>query len=162
LIEPNKPHPTLILGIGNVLMGDEGIGVHVVRSIERRGAPSGADVIDGGTGGFQLLEYFKAYRRILLVDATLDGQPPGTLTILRPQFSSDYPPTLTAHDIGLKDLLDAAQLLGHQPEIVLFALSVASVEGPSLELSKEIEASIPATIRAMDDMLTGLSGRSGW
>ena len=66
---------TLILGIGNYLMGDEGIGVHVANQLEKELLPVGVDVLDGGTGGFYLLEYFEIYKHVILVDATLDGNP---------------------------------------------------------------------------------------
>ncbi|RMF57894.1 MAG: hydrogenase maturation protease, partial [Calditrichaeota bacterium] len=113
---------TLILGIGNVLMGDEGVGVHAVKYIEENGLFENVDVLEGGTGGFHLLEYFQKYDRVILIDATLDENPPGTISMLKPRYSSDYPPNLSAHDIGLKDLIDALYLLEKQPEIVLFTV----------------------------------------
>ena len=97
---------------------------------------------DGGTGGFHLLEYFQNYKRVILVDATMDGRPPGALIIIKPKYSSDYPQTLTAHDIGLKDLLDALYLLDKQPEIILFAVSISNLEGLKLELSKKLQPAV--------------------
>jgi len=97
---------TLVLGLGNVLMGDEGVGVHVVRALELHTLPEGVECLDGGTGGFVLLEPLQSAGRIVLVDAAADGNPIGTVTRTTPRFSRDYPPTLTAHDIGVKDLLD--------------------------------------------------------
>ncbi len=137
---------TLILGIGNILMGDEGIGVHVARRLEE-GNHLPADVVDGGTGGFQLLDYFHQYKRVILVDATIDGKPPGTISVLHPKYSSDYPPTLTAHDIGLKDLLDALYLMNRQPEIVLVTVSIRNLDQVTMELSPRIEESIPDAIK---------------
>jgi len=99
-IERNKLKDTLVLGIGNILMGDEGVGVHLVKYLENKHLPKNVEVLDGGTGSFYLLEYFHKYRRIILVDATIDGEPAGTLNMLKPKYSSDYPTTLTAHDIG--------------------------------------------------------------
>ena len=140
----------LILGIGNLLMGDEGIGIHIVRRLQEKGELSGVDIVDGGTGGFHLLEYFQNYEQVILVDATLDGQQAGTVTLLRPKYSSDYPTTLSAHDIGLKSLLDALTLLEIQPEIALFAVSIPDLDKLSLELSPEIEGVIkPAAERIM-------------
>ena len=134
---------TLILGIGNILMGDEGVGIHVVRYLEKHANHlQGVDFLDGGTGGFHLLEFFQKYDRVILVDATIDGQPPGTVNMLTPRFSSDYPPTLTAHDIGLKDLLDALYLSQQQPEIILFTISINQLDRVTLNLSPEIQSSI--------------------
>ncbi len=98
---------TLVLGLGNVIMGDEGVGVHVVRALEKHTLPKAIECLDGGTGGFILLEPLQAADHIVLIDATDDGNSPGTVTRTTPRFSRDYPPTLTAHDIGVKDLLDA-------------------------------------------------------
>ena len=133
----------LVLGIGNVLMGDEGIGVHVVRHLEKLGVPEGVDILDGGTGSFLLLEPMQRARKVILVDATLDNHPPGTVRRLTPRFSTEYPRTLTAHDIGLKDLLDAFYLLEHPVDVVLFAVSIASLQEIGMELSPEIEARVP-------------------
>jgi len=134
----------LVLGIGNVLMGDEGVGVHVVRHLEKLAIPQGVELLDGGTGSFLLLEPMQQARRIILIDATLDGNPPGSMRRLTPQFSKDYPRTLTAHDIGLKDLLDVFYLLGHSPDVTLFAVSVAALQEVGTELSPEIAARVPA------------------
>jgi len=144
---------TLILGIGNLLMGDEGIGVHVAKHMEEEKYLPGVDKVDGGTGGFHLLEYFHDYGRVILVDATIDGQPPGTIRMLKPKYSSDYPPTLTAHDIGLKDLLDALYLMDRQPEIVLFTVSIEKLDKVSLDLSPEIRNAIGKTAKMVTDFV---------
>ena len=62
--------------------------------------------------------------RIILIDAAADGNPPGTVTRTTPHFSRDYPPTLTAHDIGVKDLLDAFYMQGGTREVVLYAIAI--------------------------------------
>lgn len=120
----NSNSKTLILGLGNVLMGDEGIGVHVVRALEKRPLPPGVECLDGGTGGFVLLEPLQSAGRTILIDAAADGNPPGTVTRTTPRFASDYPPTLTAHDIGVKDLLDAFYMQGGNREVILYAIAI--------------------------------------
>lgn len=151
---------TVILGVGNLLMGDEGAGVHVARALEEAGGIAGVSIVDGGTGGFHLLAYFEDYQRVILIDATMDGQPPGTLTLLKPKYSSDYPPTLSAHDIGLKDLLDSTFLLEHHPEVVLFAISIERLEMMSTELSAEVSAAVEVTARAVGEFLRDNPGPS--
>ena len=82
-----------IIGIGNLLLGDEGVGVHVVRHLlEHCHLPESVDCLDGGTGSLVLLEPLQTADHIILVDATMDGAPPGTLRRLVPKFSSDFPP----------------------------------------------------------------------
>ena len=133
----------LVLGIGNVLMGDEGVGVHILRHLERVSLPASVTLLDGGTGSFILLDPMCRAGRIVLVDATVDENPPGSVRRLTPRFSSDYPRTITAHDIGLKDLLDAFYLLGETPDVVLFAVSIPPLQQLGLELSPEIAARVP-------------------
>ena len=118
----------LVLGIGNLLMGDEGIGVHAVHRLEREPLPKNVDLLDGGTGGFNLLESFGSYRKIIMIDATMDGQPAGTVKTLRPRFASDFPKALSAHDIGLKDLVETAALLEHKPDITLITISIQTLQ----------------------------------
>jgi hydrogenase maturation protease len=130
-------------------MGDEGVGVHVVRQLQTMPLPPGVHCEDGGTGSLNLLEPMQQAHRVILVDATVDGAAPGTVVRLQPRFSSDYPRTLTAHDIGLKDLLDALYLLGEPPELTLFAVSIAPLGEPCLELSPEIAAVVPRIVDAV-------------
>lgn len=115
---------TLLLGLGNVLMGDEGVGVHVVRALEKHTLPAGIECLDGGTGGFILLEPLQNADRIFLIDAAADGNAPGTVTRTTPEFSRDYPPTLTAHDVGVKDLLDVFYMQGGKRNVILYAITI--------------------------------------
>src|SRR3974390_793577 len=138
-----EPGKLLVLGIGNILMGDEGVGVHVVRHLEKEDVPAGVELLDGGTGSFLLLDPMQLARKVILIDATLDDNSPGTVKRLTPRFSTDYPRTLAAHDIGLKDLLDAFYLLGHQVDVVLFAISIAPLQDMGLDLSPMVAAHVP-------------------
>lgn len=130
---------TLVLGLGNVIMGDEGVGVHVVRAVETHLAQnppsSPIECLDGGTGGFVLLEPLQSADRIILIDAAADGNPLGTVTRTTPRFSSDYPPTLTAHDIGVKDLLDVFYIQGGEREVILYAITIDPHQSISMDLS---------------------------
>ena len=134
---------SLILGVGNLLLGDEGVGVAAVRRLEERGFAARAELVDGGTGGFHLLGFFRGRRHLILIDAAADGRAPGTVSLLQPRFASDFPPSLTAHDIGLKDLLESAALLGDLPAVDLITVSVASPGPLSLELSPAVAAALP-------------------
>ncbi len=145
----------LVLGLGNVLMADEGIGVHVVRAVETHTLPAGVECLDGGTGGFILLEPMQNADRVILIDAADDGNPPGTVTRTTPRFSHDYPPTLTAHDIGIKDLLDAFYIQGGGPEVVLYAITIDPHQPISMSLSAE---SSKAADEAVARILAELQG----
>jgi hydrogenase maturation protease len=133
-----RQEKTLVLGLGNVIMGDEGVGVHVVRALEQHPLPTNVECLDGGTGGFTLLEPLQEAGRIILIDAAADGNPPGTVTRTTPKFSRDYPPTLTAHDIGVKDLLDVFYIQGGAPDVILYAITINPKQPISMELSPVI------------------------
>jgi hydrogenase maturation protease len=147
--------PVLILGIGNILMGDEGVGVRVVSELQKLNLPPGVECLDGGTGGFQLLGPMQDAGRVVLVDATADGSTLGTVHRVRPRFSKDYPRTLTAHDIGLKDLLDAFYLLGDSPDVTLFAVSISIPEGVQVDLSEELTRCVPGIVERVLEEVGG-------
>lgn len=132
----------LILGIGNLLMGDEGLGVHFARLMETDILPDGVEVLEGGTAGMQLMEAIETHPYVVLVDATLDGLPPGTIREVRPRFSSDFPPAMSTHDIGLKDLVSGLAFLGKLPEIFLFVVSIDEVQPMYIGLSPAVEETL--------------------
>ena len=134
-----KENKTLVLGLGNFIMGDEGVGVHVVRALETHPLPANIECLDGGTGGFTLLEPLQSADRIILIDAAADNNPIGTVTRTAPRFSRDYPPTLTAHDIGVKDLLDVFYMQGGSPDVTLYSITIDPQQPISMDLSEEIK-----------------------
>jgi hydrogenase maturation protease len=143
-LKTEKTGKVLILGIGNTLMGDEGIGVSVVRELEKTALPASVELLDGGTGSFLLLEPMQKAEKVILIDATIDGAKTGTVRRLRPRYSKDYPRTLTAHDIGLKDLIDTFYLLGTAaPDVTLFAVSINDLQDLATELSPELLPVVP-------------------
>jgi hydrogenase maturation protease len=153
----NNSKPALVLGVGNLLMGDEGVGVHAARQLASEPLPSTVEVLDGGTGGFHLLSLFKEYDPIILIDATQDGDPPGTVKLVKPKFASDFPRTLSAHDIGLRDLLETAQLLGPLPTLYLITVSIGELQEMSVELSPSVSGAVEEILRVVHGIL-GTSG----
>lgn len=135
----------LILGIGNYLMGDEGLGVHFIQQLEKENLPEGIDLLDGGTAGFQLMEYLEKYPIVIMVDATLDKNPVGTIRLIEPKFSQDFPKAMSTHEIGLKDLVESLSLMGKLPKIYLFVVTVADIAHLHVGLS-------PAVTLAVDDL----------
>lgn len=140
---PDQPARLLVLGVGNLLMGDEGVGVHVLRQLEQEPTPPDVRLLDGGTGGINLLLEFDGVRDIVLIDATLDGQPAGTLSFLQPKTAGELPRGLGAHDFGLKDLFAVAALLDRMPTVHLFTISVEEIRPMCMELSPAVAAAVP-------------------
>ena len=146
----------LVLGVGNLLMNDEGVGIQVIQHLEREGF-TGADLMDGGTGGFHLLGFISSYNHIIFIDASLDEFPPGTVRLIHPQFASDFPQQLSAHEIGLKDMIDSCSLLGNAPVFHLIAISVSDFQDLGMTITPEVEASIPVVMDHVKKLVASLS-----
>ncbi len=136
----------LILGIGNYLMGDEGVGVQTALALQKLPIADTIDVVDGGTGGFHLLEFFEVHEKVILIDATLDNNEPGTIRLIQPKFAKDFPRAMSTHDIGLRDMVNALQLMDKMPEIYLFVVSIESIQQQGIELTPVVQKAIPVLI----------------
>jgi hydrogenase maturation protease len=143
----------LVLGVGNVLMGDEGVGVHAIEALTRESWPAEVTLLDGGTGSFQLLSCLRDHDRVILIDASMDGQPPGTIRVLHPKYASDFPRSLTAHDIGLRDLIETAALIQGLPPIALVTVSIREIRPMTMTLSDAVQAAIPKISRCVRRLL---------
>lgn len=133
----------LILGIGNYLMGDEGLGVHFVQRLEKERLPFDVDFLDGGTSGFLMMEYLESYPIVIMIDATLDAFPPGTIRMIEPKFAKDFPKAMSTHEIGLKDLVESLSMLNKMPKIFLFVVSAEDIANLHVGLSEEVERVFP-------------------
>ncbi len=158
--EKNKSACTLILGIGNYLMGDEGVGVQLIQEMTKKDLPENIDILDGGTGGFLLLSCFEAYGRIIFVDATMDGKEEGTITLIKPKFAADFPSALSVHDVGLKDLIESVYLMDSKPEMYLFTISIKEMKPMTLELSPKVKEAIPEAIEQIMNLTMELQTRN--
>ena len=144
---------TLILGVGNLLLKDEGVGIHVIRALEKETLPAHVTLMDGGTGGLHLISWLTGYDHIIMVDATLDTHPPGTVRLIRPKYASDYPPLMSAHEIGLRDMIETMILTGDLPEVHLIVVSAANLNEVNMELTPKVEASIPEVIKVIRELI---------
>ncbi len=140
---------TLVLGLGNILLGDEGVGVRVVeRLLEQYEFPEGVRVMDGGTLGLDLLPYLEEASRLLVIDAVQARKAPGTLV----RMAGDEIPIfldaskVSPHQEGLQDLLAVAVLKGYLPDEVVFWGAQIEALGVGLELSSAVAAQVDALI----------------
>jgi hydrogenase maturation protease len=147
---------TLVLGLGNILLSDEGLGVRVVeRLLEQYDFPEEVRVMDGGTLGLDLLPYLADASRLLVLDAVQAGRPPGTLVRLA---GDEIPVFLDAakvspHQDGLHDLLAAAALTGHLPEEVVFWGAQIEALGLGLHLNPAVAAQVDVLVeRVMQEL----------
>lgn len=151
---------TLVLGVGNLLLKDEGVGIHVIQALEKENLPAHVHLMDGGTGGLHLLSWLQGYDRIIMIDATLDNNPPGTVRLIRPRYASDFPPLMSAHEIGLKDMIDVMILTGDLPEDThLIVISALHINEVGMELTPEVQAAIPEVIRMIRELVSKSASR---
>ncbi len=132
----------LILGIGNYLMGDEGVGVHFVNTLDESEFPKNITFMDGGTGGFLLIPYIESHRIVIIVDATMDGKEVGTVSLLKPKFSNDFPQSLSGHNFGLKDMVEILTMFDRMPDIYLYTVTIDTMYPMVTELSPKVQASL--------------------
>lgn len=113
-----KDTKTLVLGLGNPLMGDDGIGLEALRVLEEEYlSPAGVDFVDGGTMGLYLLDRVAGYRRLLVADSVALARPPGTVVRLEGrEVEAVFSSCLSPHQAGVNDLIAALSLLGKRPE----------------------------------------------
>jgi hydrogenase maturation protease len=134
-------------------MGDEGVGVYAIRALEQERLPAAVPLVDGGTGGFHLLSLFQEHEEMILIDAMLDDAAPGTVRVRHPRFASDFPRSLTAHDIGLRDLVEAAVLTGPLPRIDLITVSIPKINPMVVALTPAVAAAVPAVVAKVRALL---------
>ncbi len=148
-----KDKKILILGMGNILLGDEGVGVRAVEYMENQQLPDNVDLLDGGTGGFTLLPEIQKYDEVILIDATLDENPIGTIRVIQPKFSKDFPKAMSTHDIGLKDLIESATIMGTLPPLNLIVVTIKDIQPMDLSLSEEIKKILPEVYETVLEIL---------
>jgi hydrogenase maturation protease len=143
----------LVLGIGNYLMGDEGVGVHAIHVLSKVELPDNVDILDGGTGSFDLMPILSKYPQVIFIDATMDGRPAGTIDVIYPKFAADFPTVLSAHDVGLKDMIDALEFQGELPRIVLITVSISEMIPMTIELTKTVKESLTEVVKKVDKII---------
>ena len=134
-----------LLGLGNLLLRDEGVGIHAIRALEAGNlAPPGLEIVDGGTSGLDLLPYIEDRDRVLFVDAVNFRKEPGYIGVLENQeVPAMFSLKDSLHHLGLMDVLAAAQLLDAAPrEICLIGIQPHIIE-TGLELSDLLQEKLP-------------------
>lgn len=122
---------TIVLGLGNLVHSDDGVGVHAIQALRRQDTriPPGVALVDGGTQGLVLLPHVSGIRRLLVIDAIDVGESAGTLLRFEGKDLRGLPGKASVHQLGFADLMVALQLLGESPgEVVIFGVQPGSTE----------------------------------
>jgi hydrogenase maturation protease len=154
-----KAEQVLVLGLGNILLKDEGVGVHVVRYLAEHNLPDNVEIIDGGTAGLDLLLTRHRPYKLILIDATRTGQKPATICKMRLRANEiddwthglrqEQPARISLHQVGLVDALAAAQKLGCAPaELVIIGVEPEKIDY-GLQLTEKISRRIPQIIQTV-------------
>lgn len=131
--------PTLVLGIGNILLADDGVGVRAIEALRRTAVPAGVDVVDGGTAGADLLDILAERQKVIVVDAVDVGAQPGTVVRLSPEdLGSVGDRGISLHEVGLAQALAMVELLGIGPrKAIILGVQVESISC-GLHLSRPV------------------------
>jgi len=139
---------SLVLGVGNLLLSDEGIGIHAIRKlVDSQVLPEDIEIVDGGTAGLNLLTYLEGVDRLVIIDAVETGGPPGTLV----RIAGDRVPAYLAlkispHEITLPDFLAASKLRDLYPnEVIIWGMQPGSLE-VGIDLSADVEEKLSALV----------------
>ncbi|WP_448871418.1 HyaD/HybD family hydrogenase maturation endopeptidase [Desulfobulbus propionicus] len=145
----------LVLGIGNLLIGDEGVGCRTVTELARRYTlPQSVECVDGGTAGFELLTMIDGKEHLILIDALRNDQQPGTVVMVEGEHvPRAFLARTTPHQLGICDVLAAAQLSDTMPRhLTLYGIEPKQLE-VGIGLSPEVEAGMEKTIGAVVQQL---------
>ena len=138
---------TVVLGLGNLVHSDDGVGVHAIHGLQRdERVPAGVILLDGGTQGLALLPHVSGVARLLVIDALDTGELPGTLLRFEGKALRGLPGKASVHQLGFADLMVALELLGESPgEVVVLGVQPESTEW-SAELSPSVAPSLAPLI----------------
>ena len=148
----------LVMGVGNPLMRDDGIGPRVVELLlAGYRFPDNVEVVDAGTMSYMILDLLRGIDHLVIVDAVREtGHPAGTVMKMTPEEIAPNQVPHSMHDIALVDVLQAAELMGGAPPAVAIGVQIEAIEEWVLELSPAVEASVPIAAAAVLDELAAL------
>lgn len=149
---------TLVLGVGNPLMRDDGVGPRVIEML-RSGFtfPQDVDVVDAGTMSFMILDLLREVDQLIIIDAVRDtGEAPGTVFRMTPEEIAPNQVPHSLHDMRLVDVLQAAELMGSMPNTIAFGVQIDTIEEWVLELSAPVGAAVPIAAAAVLEELKAL------
>lgn len=138
---------TVILGVGNELLSDEGVGVHVVKALQKMELPTDIELYEGGTDGFGLLNIITAADRLVVIDSLKGGAEPGSIYKFDLKDAPGCPDLFktSVHQIGILEVIHLSGLIGKTPQTTVIGVEPKNIS-TGLELSAEVKAKIPKII----------------
>ena len=141
----------LVMGVGNPLMGDDGIGPRVVELLRAGYAfPDNVEIVDAGSMSFMILDLLRGIDRLIIIDAVREtGEVPGTVLRMTPEEIAPNQIAHSLHDTRLVDVLQAAELMGSTPQTIAFGIEIELIQEWVLELTPELERAVPIAAAAV-------------
>jgi len=142
----------LILGVGNLLLSDEGVGVHVAQKMMNMDLPPGVDVLEGGTDGFGLMHVLLQTDRLILVDAVRGGGQPGSIYRFDIEDCPPFPDIYktSVHQISILEVINVSGLIGSTPRTTIIGVEPKCLD-MGMTLSPEVEAKVPRVIELIEE-----------
>ena len=146
----NNNNKIVVIGIGNLLLMDEGVGVHTINELEKHDLPRSIEIYDGGTGGFKLIDLMHEAKRVIFIDAVETGKAPGTVKT----FSSEdvhsiyHRKKYSLHDTDLLEVIKMTELLEVSPKIEILGIQPKTINYGTT-LSKELKDSMSNIINTV-------------
>lgn len=142
-----KDKPIMVVGVGNSIQMDDGVGIHVLNELKNYDLPEEVELFDGGTLGIDLMPYIEGREKLIFIDSVKAGQKPGTILRFQPDdLTYDDAPKTSVHQIGLIESLQMISLIGKAPDrVVIYGIQPKTIDW-SEELTDEVKASVPKLI----------------
>ncbi|MDS0527534.1 HyaD/HybD family hydrogenase maturation endopeptidase [Clostridium sp. SHJSY1] len=129
---------TVIIGIGNILLRDDGVGVHTINYLRNENISSTIELVDGGTSTLNILSYFLDYSRVIVIDCLRAGYEPGTIYKINPDEIINYKSeNLSLHDVQILDVIKMANMIGKFPKV-----TIIGIEPEEISLNTELTETI--------------------
>ncbi|HOP31019.1 MAG TPA: HyaD/HybD family hydrogenase maturation endopeptidase [Spirochaetota bacterium] len=150
-MKKRKVKQNLILGIGNILHKDDGVGVHVVNEIAETisDLPDYVEVFEGGTFGYDLLPVMSGRKKIVIIDALKINDEPGSVYRFPASHLTDCNNKFSLHDIGVKKIINMLMLMGESPEIEIIGIVPEDISSFDIGISDSVKKSIPKAVECI-------------
>jgi hydrogenase maturation protease len=151
---PDIQKKTVVLGVGNLLLKDEGVGVHVINKMMEMDFPPEVELVEGGVDGLYLMNVVVGTDRLIVIDAVKGGGSPGSIYRFKPEDLVIHTDTskMSVHQIGILEVIRLSTLVGKLPETTIIGVEPKSVD-MGMELTPEIQSKVPRIIELVLDEL---------
>ncbi|OOM82416.1 hydrogenase 1 maturation protease [Clostridium puniceum] len=137
---------TIIIGIGNILLQDDGVGIRVIEQLQNENLPSTIELVDGGTSTLDTLGFFLDYKKVIIVDCLKANLQPGTIYKIGPEDIKNYKKeNLSIHDVQILEVVKMANMMNKYPEVIIFGVEPEQIS-LDLEMTKTMFCKIPEII----------------